>query len=126
MVFVPTVGSCDVNVDMMTSVTTPNASPRGASIDVRGGRPGTPCCAYTHGVTEQQAELIAVDPDVVGGQAHVRGTRIPVSVVLDCLAAGLTEDKILGQYPSLTVEDIRAAAAYGASLAREEIIPLPA
>ena len=77
-------------------------------------------------MTEQQADLIAVDPDIVGGQAHVRGTRIPVSVVLDCLAAGLPEGEIVKQYPSLTRDGIRAAAAYGAALAREEIVPLPA
>jgi uncharacterized protein (DUF433 family) len=77
-------------------------------------------------MTEQQADLIAVDPDIVGGQAHIRGTRIPVSVVLDCLAAGLSEDEIIEQYPSLSREGIRAAAAYGAALAREEIFPLPA
>jgi len=77
-------------------------------------------------MTEHQADLIAVDPDIVGGQAHVRGTRIPVSVVLDCLAAGLSEDEILEQYPSLDREGIRAAAGYGAVLAREEISPLPA
>ena len=34
--------------------------------------------------------LITVDPDVLHGQAHVRGTRIPVSLVLGCLAEGLT------------------------------------
>lgn len=77
-------------------------------------------------MTEQQAELIAVDTDIVGGQAHIRGTRIPVSVVLDCVAAGLSEDAIIEQYPSLTRDGIRAAAAYGAALAREEILPLPA
>lgn len=76
-------------------------------------------------MTEQQADLIAVDPDVVHGQARIRGTRISVSGVLDCLAAGMTEDQILAQYPTLTVEGIRAAAAYGAALAREEIVPLP-
>ncbi len=75
-------------------------------------------------MTKQQAELIAADPEVLHGQARIRGTRIPVSVVLDCLAAGMTEDQILAQYPTLTVEGIRAAAAYGAALAREEIIPL--
>ncbi len=77
-------------------------------------------------MTEQQADLIAVDPDIVGGQARVRGTRIPVSVVLDCLAAGLTEAEIIEQYPTLTVDGIRAAAAWGAALAREEIVPLRA
>lgn len=65
-------------------------------------------------------------PDIVGGQAHIRGTRIPVSVILDCLVAGLSEGEILDQYPSLTAEGIRAAAGYGAALAREEIFPLPA
>ncbi len=88
--------------------------------DPRGGR------LYTCRMTEQQADLIAVDPDIFGGQAHIRGTRIPVSVVLDCLAAGLSEDKIIEQYPALSREGIRAAAAYGAALAREEIFPLPA
>ena len=77
-------------------------------------------------MTAQQADLIVTDPDVVHGQARVRGTRIPVSVVLDCLAAGLNEDEILRQYPTLTSDGVRAAAAYGAVLAREENHPLPA
>ena len=76
-------------------------------------------------MTEQQVELIAVDPDVVHGQARIRGTRIPVSVVLDCLATGMVEDEIVSQYPTLTVAGVRAAAAYGAALAREQIVPLP-
>jgi uncharacterized protein (DUF433 family) len=75
-------------------------------------------------VTQQQLDMIAVDPAIVHGQARIRGTRIPVSVVLDCLAAGMTEDQILGQYPTLSVEGVRAAAAYGAALAREDIIHL--
>jgi uncharacterized protein (DUF433 family) len=77
-------------------------------------------------MTDPQAALIVTDPNVVGGQARVRGTRIPVSVVLDCLVGGLGENEILRQYPTLTVEGVRAAAAHGAALAREEIHPLPA
>ncbi len=65
-----------------------------------------------------QRELIVRDPDVCGGQAVVRGTRIMVSVVLDSLADGMTEDDIIAEYPTLTTEGIRAAAAYGAELAR--------
>lgn len=64
-------------------------------------------------MTDQQIDLIVTDPDVVHGQARVRGTRIPVSVVLDCTAAGLGEEEILRHYPTLTVEGVRAAA-YGA------------
>ena len=69
-------------------------------------------------------ELISVDPALCHGQACVRGTRIPVSVVLDALAEGMTEAEILVGYPTLAVEGIRAAAAYGAALAREELVLL--
>lgn len=43
-----------------------------------------------------------------------------VSVILDALAEGMTEAEIAVEYPTLTVEGIRAAAAYGAELARDE------
>ncbi len=69
-------------------------------------------------------ELISVDPRVCHGQACIAGTRIMVSVVLDCLAAGMGEQEIIKQYPTLTVDGVRAAAAYGAALAREEVLPL--
>jgi uncharacterized protein (DUF433 family) len=75
-------------------------------------------------MTTEQLELIVTDPKVLHGQVHIRGTRIPVSVVLDCLAAGMTEPEIVDQYPTLSVEGIRAAAAYGALLARDELLPL--
>jgi uncharacterized protein (DUF433 family) len=48
-----------------------------------------------------------------------------VSVVLDAVAAGMSEAEILEEYPTLTTEGIRAAAAYGAELAREEVLNLP-
>jgi uncharacterized protein (DUF433 family) len=70
-------------------------------------------------------ERIAIDPRVCHGQACVRGTRIPVSVVLDNLAAGVAENEIVASYPPLTIEDVRAAVAYGAELARERFIDLP-
>ena len=67
---------------------------------------------------------ISVDPKVCHGQACVRGTRIMVSIVLDCLAAGMSEHHIIEEYPSLSTEDIRAAIAYGAALAQEQVLPL--
>ncbi|MFQ5968546.1 MAG: DUF433 domain-containing protein [Acidimicrobiia bacterium] len=75
-------------------------------------------------MTEQEMELIATDPEVLHGQAHIRGTRVPVTLVLGCLAEGMTEQEILEEYPTLTVEGIRAAAAYGAALADEDVLPL--
>lgn len=70
-------------------------------------------------VSEQHNSIVR-DPSICHGQATIRGTRIMVSVVLDCLAAGMTESEILDEYPTLDVEGIRAAAAYGAELARDE------
>jgi uncharacterized protein (DUF433 family) len=64
--------------------------------------------------------LVVRDPAICHGQAVIKGTRIMVSVILDCLAAGMTEAEILEDYPTLTVDGVRAAAAHGADLARDE------
>jgi uncharacterized protein (DUF433 family) len=71
-------------------------------------------------------QYITTDPAVQHGKACIKGTRIPVAVVLDNLAAGLQTDEILKSYPSLTAQAIQAAIAYAAELAREETIFLPA
>lgn len=70
-------------------------------------------------------EHIAVDPTVCHGQACIRGTRIPASVVLDNLASGLSAAEIVKSYPSLTPETIQAAVAYAAELARERVVAMP-
>jgi uncharacterized protein (DUF433 family) len=49
-----------------------------------------------------------------------------VSVILDNLAAGLSQDEILKSYPSLKPEDIQAAIAYAAELTRERLVPVMA
>lgn len=70
-------------------------------------------------------EHITSDPDICHGKPCIAGTRVMVSVVLDNLAEGLTPEEITAEYPALTLEDVRAALAYAASLAREEeLIPL--
>ena len=69
---------------------------------------------------------IAVDPAICHGKACIRGTRIPVAVVLANLAAGLTHEELLRSYPSLSVEAIQSALAYAADLAQERVIALPA
>jgi uncharacterized protein (DUF433 family) len=67
---------------------------------------------------------ISHDPDICHGQACIKGTRIPVTVILDNLAAGLTEDEILTSYPTLSAADLKAALAYAADLAHERVLPL--
>ncbi len=69
-------------------------------------------------------DQIASNPNVCHGQACIKGTRIPVSVVLDNLAAGLSEEEILQSYPTLQLQGIRAAIAHAAELARETVVDL--
>jgi len=69
-------------------------------------------------------ERITINPSVCHGKACIKGTRIPVSVILDNLAEGISREEILKSYPSLSSEDIRAAIAYGAMLAKERHIAL--
>ena len=66
-------------------------------------------------------ERVVVDPEVCGGKPCIRGTRIYIAIILDALAEGLTPEQVIVHYPSLTVEDIHAALAYGADLARENV-----
>ncbi|MCS7190890.1 MAG: DUF433 domain-containing protein [Fimbriimonadales bacterium] len=64
------------------------------------------------------------DPNICQGQVCIKGTRIPVSVVLDNLAAGMSVEEILRSYPTLSPEAIRAALAYAAELAKEQLLPM--
>lgn len=64
---------------------------------------------------------VVSDPEICGGRPCIRGTRIEIAVVLDALAEGLEPAEIIDHYPTLKLEDIRAAVAYAADLAREGI-----
>jgi len=70
-------------------------------------------------------ERIEIDPAIMMGKPVIRGTRITVELVLRKLAEGTSEGELLEDYPHLTIEDIRAAVAYGAaSVAHEEVVLL--
>ena len=62
---------------------------------------------------------IAVDPKVLHGEPHIKGTRITVGVVLQNLASGLTEEEIIESYSSLNKDTIRAAVAYAEEIMRD-------
>lgn len=66
---------------------------------------------------------IAIDPEVCGGKPCIRGTRVWVSLILDFLADGVSEQEILADYPDLVHEDVLAAIAYGAEMARGRVVP---
>ncbi len=70
---------------------------------------------------------IVSDPKVKLGKPVITGTRIPVDLILEKLAAGETVQDLLAAHPRLTEEAIRAALAYAAAVVRsEEVYPLPA
>jgi uncharacterized protein (DUF433 family) len=59
-------------------------------------------------------ERIEINPEIMGGRPVIRGTRIPVELVLRKLGAGMTPEKIIGDHRRLTLDDIRAARAFAA------------
>ena len=71
-------------------------------------------------------EHIVVDPTILHGTACFKGTRIPVAVVLDNLAGGVSEDELRAEYPTLPAQAVVAAIAYAAELAKEQVLDLPA
>lgn len=64
---------------------------------------------------------VVSDPKICGGYACIKGTRVPVYVILDFLAAGNSVEDVLKEFPQLTKEDVLEAIEYGALLAREEL-----
>ena len=63
-------------------------------------------------------DVITIEPGKRGGRPCVRGMRVAVSDVLGWLAAGMSHEQILSDYPELTEDDIRACLAYAADRER--------
>jgi uncharacterized protein (DUF433 family) len=63
-------------------------------------------------------DIITIEPGKRGGRACIRGMRIAVADVLGWLAAGMSHEEILRDYPELTEADIRASLAYAADRER--------
>lgn len=68
-------------------------------------------------------ERIEMNPDIMAGKPVIRGTRVPVEMVLRKLGTGMTPEAIVADHPRLTLDDIRAAQAFAADyLADEEVV----
>ena len=68
-------------------------------------------------------DRIELNPEIMGGKPVIRGTRVPVELVLRKLGAGMVPEAILADHPRLTAEDIRAAQAFAADyLADEDVV----
>ncbi len=65
---------------------------------------------------------IVVDPEIMVGKPVIKGTRIPVELIIKLFGEGMSNEDILEGYPSLTEEDIKASLFYGASVVINECI----
>lgn len=76
---------------------------------------------------EQLLKRITMSPEICHGKPCIRGLRYPVEFLLELLSGDSTEAEILHDYPDLEADDLRAANAYAARLARiKRFEPLPA
>ena len=69
-------------------------------------------------------ERITIDADQMGGVPCIRSLRIPVATVVGLVAQGLTEARIVSEYPDLEVGDIRQALAFAAAAVDERQLPV--
>ena len=67
-------------------------------------------------------DYIITTPDVLRGKPRIKGTRIPVSLILGYLAAGYTFDKIISEFPELQDDQIAACLDYARDLAEFEMV----
>ena len=70
---------------------------------------------------EEIADRIVVDPDVMVGKPVIKGTRIPVYIIVEFVANGMTEKEILKEYPQLKKEDVKAALLYASKCLQNEV-----
>jgi len=74
---------------------------------------------------EELLQRISINPRVMAGKPVIRGTRIPVELIVRMVAQGIPEKDILREYPRLQPDDIHAALIYAADvLAQEDVFPL--
>ena len=67
-----------------------------------------------------EEERVVIDEKILGGKPVIRGTRIPVYLIVELVANGLSIKDILKEYPELNEEDVKAALRYAASLLKRE------
>lgn len=65
---------------------------------------------------------ITINPDLHHGDPCIKGTRIPVAIIVGSLADGMTPDEVIAAYPQLTMVKVQAALAYAADVMRQELL----
>ena len=71
---------------------------------------------------EELLNRIIIDPNILAGKPVIKGTRIPVYLIVELMAGGMSIKEILKEYPELEQDDIKAALLYASKLLEREII----
>jgi uncharacterized protein (DUF433 family) len=69
-------------------------------------------------------ERISIDPEIMGGVPCIRGTRIPVAMLVRMVAGGMTIAQVVAEYPQLAEEDVAEALRFAAANIDQRTVPL--
>ncbi len=72
------------------------------------------------GMASKILDKIIVDPEIMGGKPVIKGTRIPIYIIIQMVKDGLSFDEIIIEYPRLQIDDIRASLDYALHLISDE------
>jgi len=67
-------------------------------------------------------DFVVIDPFIHHGEPCIKGTRVPVAMIVGSIADGMTIEEVVNEYPQITTEAVRAALAYAADVVRQEIL----
>ncbi len=70
---------------------------------------------------EKLLDRIVVDPEILAGKPVIKGTRIPVYLIIELIATGMNIKDVLKEYPELKEEDVKAALLYASKLLEREV-----
>jgi uncharacterized protein (DUF433 family) len=66
--------------------------------------------------------FVTIDPEIHHGEPCIKGTRVPVAMLVGSIADGMTIEEVVNEYPQITREAVQAALAYAADVIRQEIL----
>ncbi len=67
-------------------------------------------------------DYVVIDPKIHHGEPCIKGTRVPVAILVGSIADGMNFDEVLKEYPQITREAIQAALAYAADVLRQDVL----
>ena len=65
---------------------------------------------------------VTIDPEIHHGEPCIKGTRVPVAIIVGSIADGMTIEQVTQEYPQLALEAVQAALSYAADVVRQDIL----